>query len=98
MWTGRTSEIDRLHPAHPDRAVEELDVAEAVVPEPAKHLGVQELPLVLRRVPVEGVEPAPPPLPVQRDRTDDAEDAAQHGHAIEIGRGDRERADRADDA
>src|SRR6185295_15746391 len=52
----------RLRAAHADRLVEELDVPEAIGLKPPEYLGVEDLPLVLRRVPVEGVEPAPPPV------------------------------------
>src|ERR1700740_3546818 len=51
-WSSR-----RLRPSHTNRFIEDLDVEKAVRAEPAEDLRIQELPLVARRVPVEGVEP-----------------------------------------
>src|SRR5687767_7839941 len=39
--------------AHPDRAVEDLDVVKSVFAEPSKNFGIEIFELVLRRVPVE---------------------------------------------
>src|SRR5690242_19117304 len=46
-----------LHAPHADRPVEKLDVSESVGAIPPKDFGIEELPLVARRVPVERVQP-----------------------------------------
>src|SRR5258706_12364898 len=52
--------------------------------EPPMHLGVKQFPLVLRRIPVEGVEPAPAPIAMHGDRREGMEHTAELGHAIEV--------------
>src|SRR5262244_919569 len=65
---GRLPRSGPLLPGHADRPVEQRDVLETVVAEPAEDFGIQKLPLIFRRVPVEGIEPAPAPVGLHRDR------------------------------
>src|SRR5260370_12859190 len=57
-----------LPPGHPNRSVEQLDIVEVVVAEPAEDCGIQVLELVRRRVPIERIQPAPAPVAFHRDR------------------------------
>src|SRR6266545_493453 len=57
----------RLGSTHANRIIEHFDVEEPVLAKPAKDLGINELPLIPRGVPVERVEPAPTPVRMHRD-------------------------------
>src|SRR5580765_8790704 len=70
-----------LLPAHADRAVEQRDVLEAVVAKPAKDFGIEKLPLIFRRVPIERVEPPPVPVGLHRDRRRQLRELADDRHA-----------------
>src|SRR5215211_169270 len=53
-----STRIRQLLAAHPDRAVEDLDVVKSVFAEPSENFGIQIFELIFRRVPIERIEPA----------------------------------------
>src|SRR5204863_283698 len=65
-----TSELrlELLPSRHPNRSVKDLDIVKTVVAVPTEDFGIEVLELISRRVPVEGVEPAPAPVALHRNQ------------------------------
>src|SRR5262245_2454989 len=69
---------------HPNRSVEKLHVFEPGIAEPTVDLGVQVLPLECRRVPIEGIQPAPAPVRFHGNGKRQTERFPDHRQAIRV--------------
>src|SRR5438477_10798647 len=94
MSNAGTSRLRLFFSAHADGTVEDLDVVEIVLAEPAEDFGVEILPLIPGRVPVKGIQPAPVGFALHRNRQRKLEQLADDRHAIQVierNRGGRKR-------